>query len=160
MKRKPSAEVERMQDSVSYNPDSDIKNKENIPDRSKYYTKFYAHMFIEDVKLSIMPIGGRTARKNFQISVDPSDESVEKIIEKAFASNNYRSGISREVCDFVSQCALELLLFDTLTYEIVYLAEQKSGKLIGFEFVHINPFTLVHKGNNLQQVIPEKIERI
>ncbi len=156
MKRKPSAEVERIQDSVSYNPDSNIKKKANIPDRGKYYDEFYARMFIDDVKLSIMPIGGRTARKQFQISLEPSDRNVEKIIESALVPGHYHSGISSEVCDFVSQCALELLLFDILTFEIVYLAEQKSGKLIGFEFVLINPFTLAQKRTSLQQVIPDQ----
>ena len=64
MKRKRRPELERLQDSVSYVPDAMLRNGTNIPDRSKYFDKFLVHMFIEDVKLSIMPIGGRSSKKH------------------------------------------------------------------------------------------------
>ncbi len=157
MKRKGGPALERLQDSVSYYPDTAFVEKADIPDRSKYFQHLYTHMFIEDVKLGIMPIGGRTLKKQFTIALEPSDTNWAQIVESALSPREYHHGLASEVCDFVAQCAVELLLFDTSTYEIVYLSEQKSGKLAGFEFVHINPVTIVQRGNNLLQVLPNEL---
>ena len=157
MKRKDGSVLERLQDSVSYYPDAAFIDKRGIPNRSKYFQQLYTHMFIEDVKLGIMPIGGRTHKKQFTIALEPSDPNWVQIVESALSPDEYHHGLASEVCDFVSQCAVELLLFDSSTFEIVYLSEQKSGKLAGFEFVHINPVTIVQKGNTLLQVLPNEL---
>ena len=69
MRKKRKEELERSQESVSYMPDDILTKRTDIPDRSEYYDKFYPHMFIEDVKLRIMPIGGRVSKKEFNILI-------------------------------------------------------------------------------------------
>jgi len=157
MKRKRRTNLERSQDSVAYVPDAVLKNRTNISNRSEYLDKFYARMFIEDVKLGIMPFGGRTSKNQFLVSLEPSNSEAQQIVEAALSPGEYRNGLTSEVCDFVAQCAVELLLFDTSTYEIVYLSEEEAGKLVGFEFVRINPITLFRRGNVLRQVLPDEL---
>lgn len=158
MKRRRSPEFKRMQDSVSYFPDEDFVKRVGIPNRAKYFHQLYPHMFIEDVKLGIVPIGGRIySSKPFNVVLEPSNADLERIVVSSISRDDYPSGLPSEVSDFISQCAVELLLFDTSTYEIVYLSEEKDGKLVGFEFVHINPLSLVKRGNTLLQVLPSEL---
>jgi len=156
MRRKRQEELERSQESVSYIPDDILKNRTDVANRAKYYDKFYPHMFIEDVKLRIMPIGGRASKKGFNISLDPPDPQVQQIIENAISPNRYHHDLAGIICDFVADCAVHLLIFETVTYEVVYLSEPKNGKTVGFELVQINPFTLVQRGNSLSQLLPDE----
>jgi len=156
MRRKRKEELERSQKSVSYIPDDILKNRTDVANRAKYYDKFYPHMFIEDVKLRIMPIGGRASKKEFNISLEPPDTEVQKIVENAISPDRYHHDLAGIICDFVSDCAVNLLIYETVTYEIVYLSEPKNGKIVGFELVQINPFTLVQRGNSLSQFLPDE----
>ncbi|MBN1189483.1 MAG: hypothetical protein JXA46_07015 [Dehalococcoidales bacterium] len=131
----------------------------DIPDRSEYYDKFYPHMFIEDVKLRIMPIGGRVSKKEFNISLDPPDLKMQQIIEKALSPDSYHHDFAGIICDFIASCAVHLLIYETVTYEIVYLSEPKNGKTVGFELVRVNPYTLVRRGNALLQFLPNQHDR-
>jgi len=154
MRHRSNSKLERSQESVFYVPGASPKGETDSSTRTKYINEFYPHMFIEDVKLGIMPIGVWADRKTFKVSIDPPSSKVEKIIAKALASGEYYQSLASAVRDFVAQCAVELLIFDTTTYEIVYLSEPKSGKAVEFEFVHINPLTLVRRGKELLQRIP------
>jgi hypothetical protein len=156
MRRKTKEELERSQESISYIPDDILKNRADVADRAKYYDKFYPYMFIEDVKLRIMPIGGRASKKEFNISLEPPDPKVQKIIENAISPDRYHHDLAGIICDFVADCAVHLLIFETVTYEVVYLSEPKNGKTVGFELVQINPYTLVHRGNLLLQYSPDE----
>ncbi len=156
MRRKRQEDVKRSQESVSYIPDDILKNRTDIADRAKYYDEFYPHMFIEDVKLRIMPIGGRASKKEFNISLEPPDPKAQKIVENAISPDRYHHELAGIICDFVADCAVYLLIYETITYEIVYLSEPKNGKMVGFELVQINPFTLVQRGNSLSQFLPDE----
>jgi hypothetical protein len=156
MRPKRQKELERSQKSVSYMPDDILKNRTDVADRYEYYDKFYPHMLIEDVKLRVMPIGGRTSKKEFNISLDPPDPKVQQMIENAISPDRYHHGLAGTICDFVADCAVHLLIFETVTYEIVYLSEPKNGKTVGFELVRINPFTLVQRGASLLQFLPDE----
>lgn len=156
MRRKQKEELVRSQESVSYIPDDILTNRTDIRDRAEYYDKFYPHMFIEDVKLRIMPIGGRVSKKEFNISLDPPDPKLQQIIEKAISPDSYHHDFAGIICDFIVDCAVHLLIYETVTYEIVYLSEPKNGKIVGFELVRVNPYTLVHRGKSLSQFLPDE----
>ena len=159
MRRKRQEKLGRSQESVPYIPDAILKNRTDVTDRAKYYDKFYPHMFIEDVKLGIMPIGGRASKEEFNISLDPPDPNVQQIVEKAISSDRYHHGLAGIICDFIADCAVYLLIYETVTYEIVYLSEPKNGKIVGFELVQVNPFTLVQRGSSLLQFLPDEHTR-
>jgi len=156
MRRKRQEELERSQQSVSYIPDDILKTRTDVADRAEYFDKFYPHMFIEDVKLRIMPIGGRVSEKEFNISLDPPDPKVQQIIENAISPDRYHHDLARIICDFIADCAVNLLIYESVTYEVVYLSEPKNGKTVGFELVQINPFTLIQRGNSLSQFLPDE----
>ena len=156
MKRKAKEELERSQKSVSYMPDDVLQNRTDVVNRAEYHTEFYPSMFIEDVRLRIMPIGGQVSKKEFNISLDPPDPRAQQIIEKAISRDRQRDNFARIICDFISNCAAHLLIYETETYEIVYLSEPESRKTVGFEFVQINPFTLVERGDSFSQFLPDQ----
>ena len=116
MRRKRQEDLERSQESVSYIPDDILKNRTEVADRAKYYDEFYPHMFIEDVKLRIMPIGGRASKKEFNISLEPPDPKVQKIIENAISPDKYHHELAGIICDFVADCSVHLLIYETVTY--------------------------------------------
>lgn len=156
MRRKPQEDLESSQESLSYVPDDILKNRMDVADRADYFDKFYPHMFIEDVKLSIVPIGGRVSKKEFNISLEPSDQKVQQIIEKALSPDRYHHDLAGTICDFIADCAVRLLVYEKVVYEIVYLSESENRKTVGFELVQINPYTLVHRGNSVCQFLPEE----
>lgn len=156
MRRKRQEDLKRSQESVSYIPDDILKNRRDVADRAKNYDEFYPRMFNEDVKLRIMPTGGRASRKEFNISLEPPDPKVQNIVENAISPDRYHHELAGIICDFIADCAVYLLVYETVTYEIVYLSEPKNGEMVGFELVQINPFTLVQRGNSLLQFLPEE----
>jgi len=156
MRRKRQEELKRSQKSVSYMPDDILNNRIDVANRAEYYNEFYPSMFIQDVKLRIMPIGGRVSKKEFNVSLDPPDPKMQKIIESAISPEEYHHDLAEIICAFVADCAVNLLIYEAETYEIVYLSEPKSGQIIGFELVQINPFTLVQRGTSLSQFLPDE----
>jgi hypothetical protein len=156
MKRKREEKLDRSQKSVWYMTDDLLKARTDVTDRAKYYGEFYPTMFIQDVKLRIMPYGGRISKKEFSILLDPPDPKIQKLIEEGISPNEYHHDLAGVICDFVADCAVNLLLYETMTYEVVYLSERKSGKYVGFELVQINPYTLVQHGNRISQLIPDE----
>jgi len=73
--------------------------------------------------------------------------------------DRYHHDFAGIICDFVSECAALLLIYETVTYEIVYLSEPKNGKAVGFELVRVNPYTLVRRGNSLLQFLPNQHDK-
>jgi hypothetical protein len=156
MKRERHSELKRIQDSVSYIPNELLRSSKRISNRSEHFNELYPYMFIKDVELSIIPIGGRAhGKKQFNITLEPSNPELERIVTSAISTDEYPYSLTERVCDFIGQCAVTLLLFSTSTYEIVYLSDEKKGGLVGFEFVHINPFSLVKSGNTMKQLLPK-----
>lgn len=156
MRRKREEELDRSQKSVWYMPDDLLKARTDVTDRAKYYGEFYPTMFIQDVKLRIMPYGGRVSKKEFSILLDPSDSKIQKLIEEGISPDEYHHDLAGIICDFVADCAINLLLYETMTYEIVYLSEHKSGKFVSFKLVQIDPYTLVQQGNRISQLLPDE----
>jgi hypothetical protein len=156
MRRQRHSELKRLQDSVSHIPNEVLRSNKRISNRSEHFNELYPYRFIEDVKLSIIPIGGRAyGKKQFNIKLEPSNPELERMVTSAISTEEYPYSLTERVCDFIGQCAVTLLLFSTSIYEIVYLSDEKIGKLVGFEFVHINPYSLVKSGNTMKQLLPK-----
>lgn len=157
MRRKRDPELERIQESVFYIPDATVAEDTRLRMREKYIDEYYPRLMIEDMKLGIMPIGGRADKKQFQVSVEPKNPEVKQTIEKALTLGEYHRDLASVVCDFVAGCAVELLIYEKATYEIAHLLETKSKELAGFELIHINPRTLIHREKELLQFVPTEL---
>ena len=64
MIRRKRPELERSQESVWYIPDQTVTKQSGFSTRAKYANEFYPYMLIDDVRLSIMPIGGHSRNKS------------------------------------------------------------------------------------------------
>ena len=155
MRKKQKEQLERSQKSVSYTPDDILSNRTDVSSRVRYYDAFFPHMFIEDVRLRILPNGGRAWMKELEISLDPPDPRAQQLIEKAISPDGHHHNFAGAICHFIANCAVHLLIYETDTCEIVYLSEPENGKTVGFELVPINPYTILYRGNSLSQFLPD-----
>ncbi|PYJ61823.1 MAG: hypothetical protein DME24_05655 [Verrucomicrobia bacterium] len=121
--------------------------------------EFYMHMFPEDLSLGIMPIGGRSKRKGFKITISPPDKRAEEIIAAGLDRRNYRNSVVEAVCDFFRMVAANLCSADRAMFEIVYFEEPETRKLTGFELVLIYQSQLIEKGGQIYQRVPPDIAK-
>lgn len=157
MRRRDYSDLERLQQSVQYLAYDESVDRPNASKPSRYIYSLYPYMLIQDLHTGIMPIGGRTIKIQFDILLAPPSPKTEKIINHALSPSNYYRDLSGTVCNFISDCAVKLLIYEKASYEIVYLRNQKSKIIEGFELLHIDPLTLKKRGNRLLQVIPREI---
>jgi hypothetical protein len=121
--------------------------------------EFYMHMFPEDVSLGIMPIGGRTKRPDFKITISPANKQAQAIITAGLDRRDYAHSLTETVCDFFRVVAANLCLADRVIYEIAYLEERDTKSLVGFELVHINQSQLIKRGGQIFQRVPPDIAK-
>jgi hypothetical protein len=132
---------------------------------------FYAHMFLEDLGNSIMPIGGkRFTGKPFSISVSPDNEQPRTRINILFPSENnsyesHYSTIEETVSGFIEDCAKNLIINGPQHYEI---APVSTNPEISASDIELCPpmFTLINIsgkiikiGNIFIQLIPSSLWR-
>lgn len=82
----------------------------------------HTNMFLEDVRLQVMPIGGRSdKRTNFSIDLDPEDASLRAIIIDAIESENYyrTHSLTEAMCEFIENVSWLLAIYGRTHYEIV-----------------------------------------
>jgi hypothetical protein len=122
---------------------------------------FYTRMFIEDTSLGVMPIGGRSRRPDFNITLDPSNPTAEQMVATALSDDaySYRDELESAVCDFFRKCSAQIAAFDRATYEIVFLEEPTKKRLVGFDLVFIEESQLIRKGGSIYQIVPEQIAK-
>jgi len=155
MKRRISQDVVRHQKSVFYHtdhePDGDLLT---IP------RDLYTRMFTEDASLGVMPIGGRSRRKEFKIELVPRPiKEVAAMIAGALATSthSYREDLSAVVCEFARGCAAQICANDRATYEIVFHEDPQAKKLTGFELAFIPEHQLVTQGSRVVQIVPPEV---
>ena len=137
-----------------------VQESEGRPGVSrKYLDSANVHMFIEDVSLGVMPIGGRRRKGPFEVAIEPSDPRVEGLLESALGRGDYTRGLADAVCGFVRECAKAILSFEEAFYEIVYLSNEESGPAVGFELEFVQPHTVVRKRRTFFQAIPIDVAR-
>lgn len=159
MSRRQHSDFERLQESVYYMPSGEIADKATISNRYEYVHKLYPYMLIQDLHTGIMPISGHSSKRQYHISLEPHNPKAEKVVRQALSPRDYYRNLPSVVSDFIRDCAVTLLIYETANYEIVYLRESKTKTIKGFELFRINPGTLIHKGNILLQNIPAEIAK-
>ncbi len=121
----------------------------------------YLDALPRDIPLSIMPIGGKSAaRKNFAVSVVPTDEQMTRTMAGALSENRRAympTDIKHSVCDFVRRTASRLLQREKAVFEIVLLRDPKTNELLGCDLFEINVRTLTFKKNQVSQRVPSQI---
>src|SRR5205823_1680182 len=125
----------------------------------KAFTRFYTDMFIKDVSLGIMPIGGNARRADFSVDVTPPNPAVEELIISGLRTHDYERALKSTLSEFFRLLASEVCAMDRAVYEIVYL-ENAESETVGFEFVYINDAQIASEDDQLYQRVPkEEAER-
>ena len=81
----------------------------------------YSHMFIEDVKYNIMPIGGESkTHPEFDVILEPSKSDNEDVLRVAFSTDgDVKSTLREATSRFITDCAMQLAYQGETHYEIV-----------------------------------------
>jgi hypothetical protein len=122
-------------------------------------TEFYMHMFQEDVSLGIMPIGGRSSRPGFNIKLCPADKAAQTTVIAGLERDHHGNSLADTLWEFLRLVAADVCAAGEATFEIVYLEEPKTQKLVGFDLAFISQDQLVKKWNQLYQVVPADLAR-
>ncbi len=158
-KNHPRNQLQRSQESVFYNSDTAGLKDSRLAARPDYYGKPYPHMLIEDVSLGIMPVGGRTRRGTFRVTLMPTNKAAEEKVVSALARDSHQDGLADAVCDFFHNCAQWIMTYGEAPYEIVYLSRTGERTPLGFELVPIQPRTLMRRWGKLSQYLPEDVAK-
>src|SRR5437899_1155176 len=126
------------------------ENQERLPG-------FYMDMFSEDVAVSIMPIGGRSSRPNFQVTISPDDERAKGIIMTGLREHGYGHSLADTLYDFFHLLAANLTTSERATFEVVYLEERQTQTLVGFELAPISHTQIVEKRGQFYQRVPPQV---
>jgi len=119
------------------------------------------HMLPEDVSLGIMPIGGRSSRPDFKVTLCPADKSAKEIIAAGLNRRDYGYGrsLADSLYEFFRLLAADLCAAEQAVFEIVYLEEPQTEKVIGFELAFISENQIVEKKGQLYQSVPPELAR-
>jgi hypothetical protein len=150
--RRRRFDLHRSQVSVSYY----IPEEERQRGSPDYFAHVYAWMLIEDVSTGIMPIGGRSERRQFSARLVPAERNTERMIAEALGRRHERE-LGAALCDFVRDCAQAVMHYGEAVYEVVYVAETEGGEPSGFDLALIQPNTVVRRWGGLAQYVPLSI---
>jgi hypothetical protein len=129
------------------------------PPTMEGFTEFYMHMFPEDVSLGIMPIGGRSSRPDFKVTLCPADREVEQLITAGLAIRYHGSSLADTLYGLFHLVAADVCAAEQAIFEVVYLEEPDTKKVIGFELAFINERQVVEKRGQLYQSVPPELAK-
>jgi len=115
------------------------------------------HMFSEDVALGVMPIGGRSSRPNFQVTLSPDAKQAKDVIVKGLKEHGYGHSLADTLYDFFHLLAANLSTSERAIFEIVYLEERQTLATVGFELARISDTQIVEKRGQFYQRVPSQI---
>lgn len=124
------------------------------------FNGLYAERLIKDVSLGIMPIGGKTKKKDFKVIISPSNKEIQDLISKGITRDDYRINLASEVCKFFEECVHTILSYGEADYEIAFLSRQDGGENIEFKLELIPPTTLVQQKDKYYQYLPKELADI
>ncbi len=112
-------------------------------------------MLIDDIRLLIYPIGGKSRREGFKVTFFPDDNELEKKIALGinYEHNSYR--LSDALYDFMRYCVYNLLVYGKSYYEIVYY--YSSDDIVAFELIPLITITIRETRRKIFQLVPKKI---
>ena len=131
------------------------------------WLSLYGSMFIQDVRLYVMPIGGESrARPDFSIELVPDNPTARSVITYAFAHRDrYHRDVTEAVSEFIEETAFSLAYKGVLYYEIARGDQfvEENGKTEDIENLTISgevfkplhiPGRVMRLGNYYLQIIP------
>jgi len=123
------------------------------------HASLYAHMFIEDLHLGAMPIGGRSENPNFAVKVESSSKEVEELIRLGLHTYHVEPhNITKAVCNFIDEAVHILAYYGKAYYEIIYFYNDKNkNKIEGFEIERIHNDNIKDTFGFYWQFLPKKI---
>jgi hypothetical protein len=121
----------------------------------------YLQMLAEDVAVGVMPIGGRSKRSGFKVSVKPSDEEIEGLISRGLGERYGDNRLPATLSAFIQDCARSIMTFGEETVEILTLMEGSRSEAIRcFSLVSIPPGS-VHRAFGLAfQWVPRSVREV
>lgn len=91
------------------------------------YSSLYGFMFIQDIHLNVMPIGGRSENINFAVNIDPPSKEVEDLIRLGLCTHHGESwNLTKVVCKFIDEAIHMLACCGKTYYEIIYFYTDES----------------------------------
>jgi hypothetical protein len=120
---------------------------------------FQTHMFLEDVRLRVMPIGGRARTRLFKVDLNPPNQDVSRMISSALSRESFSYSLESALSDFFGHLAAEVCGVDRAIYEIVYLEDADSKQPTGFELFFIPQHQIVERRRELYQVVPPEVAK-
>lgn len=115
-------------------------------------------MFIEDVRVAIMPYYSHQEESRLQITLVPNNEDFEEEIAQALSREQY-SDFASSVADLFQDCAVTILSYGKCCYEIVYISDPETKSIVGFDLVPLIPSSLQQKSNHFVQYVPTSIRK-
>ena len=155
MKRKCDQNLIRHQKSVVYYVDHNLDFG-----ITKQARDIYTRMFIEDASSAVMPIGGRSRRKDFQVELAPTPTpAVRDLILDGFTAkmHRYREDLASTVSEFVRQSAATICASDRVNYELVYLEQPDAMRFTGFELMPVPDEQLLRRRGRSFQIVPPNL---
>lgn len=123
------------------------------------HTSLHAHMFIEDLHLGVMPIGGRSENPNFVVEMEPPSKEVEELIRLGLHTHHGEPhNITEAICDFIDEAVHILAYYGKAYYEIIYFYDDENKNKIGsFEIERIHNDNIKDTFGFYWQFLPKKI---
>jgi len=91
------------------------------------YSSLYGFMFIQDIHLNVMPIGGRSENINFAVNIDPPSKKVEDLIRLGLCTHHGELwNLKKVVCKFIDEAIHTLACYGKTYYEIIYFYTDES----------------------------------
>jgi len=122
--------------------ESVINFRRRVRTTRDFYRSPSSYMFIEDLRMGIMPIGGRAEKENkdFSIELEPYCEDVENLIIGSLSSRfgTTRDNLNACVSDFINEAAHTLAFFGKAYFEIVfYFSDNLKSEIKKFRIKNI-----------------------
>jgi hypothetical protein len=114
-------------------------------------------MFLEDLRVSFMPIGGVARRRKFSVTLAPEDRELEGILIAGLVPHRHEHSLAGAVSKLFSLAASEVCAVDRAIYEIVLLEDDSAKRVVGFELAYIDPANIKSMRGRVSQQIPRKI---
>jgi hypothetical protein len=118
---------------------------------------FYGRMLVEDLENSLVPFRDESEGRDFQVVLQGAGPETEEVVTRAFAREDYFSGLTRAACDLIRECAQYILVHREAIQEIAFLSEAEGQGLVGFELITVNPATLFRRRGKLRQYVPPSV---
>lgn len=124
-----------------------------------FQPSLYTHMFVEDLHLAIMPIGGRSENADFAVKLESESKEAEMLVSRALPSHFGREfDLTRAVCHFMDEAVNIIAYYGKAYYEIVYYyGDSSREKIEGFELENIMNRSVISPFGFPMQILPGRV---